>query len=42
MLLQKQDTLSSELPGAIKTGCPETPAFMSKFCYNHSAIYLVN
>ncbi len=27
----------SELSGAIKTGCPKTPAFMSKFCYNHSA-----
>ena len=25
------------LPGNIKTGCPETPAFMSQYCYEHSA-----
>ena len=26
----------SGLPGAIKTGCQETPAFLSKFCYEHA------
>ena len=24
------------LPGTIKTGCQQTPAYQSKFCYEHS------